>query len=66
MNKLNWKETILHREHRQLRVAGNRRDGLFAGNSTPTGCLVAMVSPENIHTSNFILIEQVIFRNTDI
>lgn len=31
------KATTLHKEHRELRIAGKRRDGPFAGNSTPTG-----------------------------
>jgi hypothetical protein len=49
------------RNYRQLRSAGSGRGA--PGKRTPTGFQYQVVRPEDIHTSNIIWTEQVIFRN---
>lgn len=48
------------RNYRQLRSAGSGRGA--PGKRTPTGFQYQVVRPEDIHTSNIIWTEQVIFR----
>ena len=53
------------KNYRKLHKAGGE-SGSSLGKSTPIGCPVPMVSPENIHTINIKWTRQVMFRNIDI